>query len=141
MRDITYRSKIVKDTCDKWAIKEYSKAGLDIIKRTYSDAEESFTYLILYLGKILIRNHEADLFEQFFFSIRTFFCHQDMVTQFTKECLAHFSPECLVPIFVLCNEDFRNSKSGTFTTQYLERMAESEGKDTTKVTLEQIQTT
>ena len=46
-----------------------------------------------------------------------------------------------MPIFVLCNEDFRNRKEGSFTKPFLERMAESEGKDATKVTLEQIQTT
>ena len=47
MRDINFRSKITKGIYINYVIKEYSKACLNEVKGTYSDAEEAFTYLIL----------------------------------------------------------------------------------------------
>ena len=62
--------------------------------------------MVITLGKILIRNHEVDLFRQFFFSQNCMYMSDAIVSQLIQESLTYLVPECCVPIYALCSADF-----------------------------------
>ena len=62
--------------------------------------------MVICLGKILIRNHEVALFEQFFFSQNCMYMSNVIVSALVHESWTFLVPECLVPIFALCTSDF-----------------------------------
>ena len=62
--------------------------------------------MVITLGKILIRNHEAASFSEFFFSQNCMYMSDAIVSQLLQECLTYLAPECCVPIFAFCSADF-----------------------------------
>lgn len=63
--------------------------------------------MVITLGKILIRNHESELFTEFFFSQNCMYMSDGIVSALIQESLTYLSPECCVPIFALCTVDFK----------------------------------
>ena len=70
-------------------------------------SEEAYIQMVITLGKILIRNHEAARFTEFFFSQNCMYMSDAIVSQLIQECLTYLAPECCVPIFALCSADFK----------------------------------
>ena len=63
--------------------------------------------MVITLGKILIRNHEFTLFNDFFQSQNCMYMSSQIVSALILESLAYLVPECCVPIFALCSSEFR----------------------------------
>ena len=92
--------------------------------------------MITLLGKSLIRNHEHELFKQFFISIR-FKIDSESVQKFVIECLENYAVECLLPIFALCGQNFTIQADLLKSSSKVVRIKDCD----TKVTLEQINST
>lgn len=67
---------------------------------------EGYIKMVVTLGKILIRNHEIALFEQFFFSQNCMYMDDYIVSTLLQESVTYCVPECCVPIFALCSAEF-----------------------------------
>ena len=68
---------------------------------------DSYIKKVVTLGKILIRNHETLLFEEFFFSQNCMYMSDGIVSALIQESLVYLVPDCCLPIFALCSADFK----------------------------------
>lgn len=64
---------------------------------------EAYVAMVIKFGQILIRNHEIDLFKEFFFSQNCLYMDDEIVTSLLEECFNYLVPECTVPIFAFCS--------------------------------------
>ena len=62
--------------------------------------------MVITLGKILIRNHETDLFKEFFYSQNCMYMSSTIVSSLVQDSLTYLVPECCIPIFALCSADY-----------------------------------
>ena len=63
--------------------------------------------MITTLGKILIRQHETQLFEDFFYSQNCMYMSDSILSELVQESLTYLIPDCLAPIYALCSVDYK----------------------------------
>ena len=68
--------------------------------------ERAYEEMVICVGEALIENHEIDKFKDFFYSQNCLYMTSKIVTALLSCCLQYMIPECLVPIYALCNNQF-----------------------------------
>ena len=73
--------------------------------------------MVICIGEVLIHNHEIEKFSQFFYSQSSLFMTDHIVTALLNNCFQYMLPECALPIFVRCGNQYDYlEKSKQFTS-------------------------
>ena len=92
--------------------------------------------MVITLGKILIRNHETDLFEEFFYSQNCMYMSDAIVSTLVQESLTYLVPECCVPIFALCSADFRLKMDNDLEKKQMDYQSNKSDKQVSEMQLQ-----
>ena len=70
-------------------------------------SEKTYVNMVIKFGTVLIRNHEVDLFKDFFFSQNCLYMNDQIITSLLDECFDYLVADCAVPIFALCSASYK----------------------------------